>query len=277
MEARSMKKLKIMPKLAREITITVISLVVLCVLWYFFIGEYIVISDQGLSTIGIALSTSLGVLTAIVVSFVLIVWQTSRRDRGESFLRWRNTLHQLFELYDANLERIMEIREEVMVLTTEASAAASIAPMDINRFRELTNKILDKIIPFSEQVQDIKNPTQEQVIKAKLYKLIMDLLVMLTHANFDHNVAHYSYKLLLSLRGLLYRILAVFIVCVGVVVMSATITSAGISDMLNAPLAFVLVVWVIYVLVHLGIEIKRFTRLEDEFRRQEDIQFPRAV
>lgn len=272
-----MKKLKIMPKLAREITITVISLVVLCVLWYFFIGEYIVISDQGLSTIGIALSTSLGVLTAIVVSFVLIVWQTSRRDRGESFLRWRNTLHQLFELYDANLERIMEIREEVMVLTTEASAAASIAPMDINRFRELTNKILDKIIPFSEQVQDIKNPTQEQVIKAKLYKLIMDLLVMLTHANFDHNVAHYSYKLLLSLRGLLYRILAVFIVCVGVVVMSATITSAGISDMLNAPLAFVLVVWVIYVLVHLGIEIKRFTRLEDEFRRQEDIQFPRAV
>jgi len=131
-----MKKLKAMPKFAKEITITVISYIVLCVLWSFFLGEYIVLSDQGLSTIGLALSTSLGVLTAIVVSFVLIVWQTSRRDRSESFLRWRNTLHQMFEFYDANMEKFKEVRDEVKILTYEASEVASMAPLSLNRCKD---------------------------------------------------------------------------------------------------------------------------------------------
>lgn len=264
-----MKKLKVMPRLTKEIIGTVISYVVLVLIWWFILNKYIVLSDQGLSTIGLALSTSIGVLTAIVVSFVLIVWQTSRRDRNESFLRWRNTLHQLFELYDANLEKIMEIQKEVMVLTSEASEAASIAPMDINRFRELSKKILDKVIPFSEQVQDIENPTQEQVEKAKLYKLIMDLLVMLAHANLDHNMAHNLYKPLLRLRSILYRLLTILIASIIVVTMMVTETSAGISGVFNAPLAIILIAWVVYVLINLGIEIKRFTRFEDELRRLE--------
>jgi hypothetical protein len=87
-----MKKLKKIPRFYWEIIFTVILFVVLWALWSFVIKENVVLSDQGLSTIGVALSTSVGVLTAIVVSFVLIVWQTSRRDRNESFLRWRNTL-----------------------------------------------------------------------------------------------------------------------------------------------------------------------------------------
>jgi len=265
-----MKKLKEIPTFAKEIIITAISYIVLCVIWYFFVGEYIVLSDQGLSTIGITLSTSIGVLTAIVVSFALIIWQTSRRDRSESFLRWRNTLHQLFEFYDANLEKNMDIRKEVMELTFEASAVPSIAPMSLDRCRELTSAVLNKITEDSEQLQDIENPSDEQVEKARVRKYIGDYLVMLVHANFDHNVAHYLYKGLLHLRSLLYRLLCVMGISIVVVMITVTTATAGISDVFNAPIALVLVVWVIYLLIYLGIRIKRFTRLEDEFRRQEE-------
>jgi hypothetical protein len=265
-----MKKLKAMPRFAKEITITVISFVVLCVLWSFFIERYIVLSDQGLSMIGIALSTSIGVLTAIVVSFVLVVWQTSRRDRSESFLRWRNTLHQLFNYYDANLEKLLEINKEMMELTSEASAIASIKPMSAKRYRELTSKVLNKITEHQKQLlKDVRSPSHEQVEKGRLYKDIGDYLVMLTHAHLDHNIAHNLYKGLLDLRGLLYRLLSILIACIVVVTIAATTTPAGISDLFNAPLALILIAWAIYVLIRLGIEIKRFTRLEDEFRRQE--------
>jgi len=264
-----MNKLKAMPRVAKEIILTVISYALLLVLWSFILKEYIVLSDQGLSTIGLALSTSVGVLTAIVISFVLIIWQTSRRDRSESFLRWRNTLHQLFEFYETNLEKLMEIREDVIVLTREAYEVASIAPMSFERCRELIPKLMDKITRDTEQLQDIKNPSNEQVEKARLLKYMGDYLVMLAHANFDHNIAHNLYKGLLRLRGLLYRLVFVLIVSLVVVTIAVTTTSAGISDIFNAPLALVLIVWVIYVLVHLGTEIKRFSHLEDEFQRQE--------
>jgi len=264
-----MKNLKTMPKFAKEIIVTVILYVVLCVLWSFFIGEHIMLSAQGLSTIGLAVSTSLGVLTAIIVSFVLIVWQTSRRDRSESFLRWRNTLHQLFEFYDENMEKYKEIRKEVLVLTYEASAVASIAPMSRNRCRELISAISDKIVKDAEQLQNIQNPSNEQVEKARVGKYMEDYLVMLVHANLDHNIAHNLYKGLLDLRGLLYRLLGVLGVSIVLVAITVTTTTVEISDIFNAPLATVLILWVIYLLIHLGIRIKKFTRLEDEFRRLE--------
>lgn len=84
-----MNRLKIMPKLVKEIIITVISYVLLCLLWYFLVGEYIILSDQGLSTIGIALSTSIGVLTAIVVSFVLILYCTPVSQAVAKRVSWR--------------------------------------------------------------------------------------------------------------------------------------------------------------------------------------------
>lgn len=256
-----------MPKIAKEIIITVISYGGLCLLCYFFVGEYIMISDQGLSTIGIALSTSLGVLTAIVVSFALIVWQTSRRDRSESFLRWRNTLHQIFEFYDTNLEKLMEIREDIMVLTYEASEVASITPMSLERFKQLTSNIIRILTEDAKRILEIRNPTEEQLEKAKLGKYLMDYLVMLAHASFDHNVAHNLYLGLLLLRGLLYRLLCILGVSIVLVAITVTTTTVGISDVFIAPLAIVLILWVIYLLVHLGIIIKKFTRLEDEFRR----------
>ena len=43
-----------------------------------------------------------------------------------------------------------------------------------------------------------------------------------------------------------------------------------ISDIFNAPLAAVLILWVIYVLTHLGLEIKRVSFFEDELHRQEE-------
>jgi len=170
-----MKKPKGIPKLAKEIIITVISFVVLYILWYFFIGEYIVIPDQGLSTIGISLSTSMGVLTAIVVSFVIIIWQTSRRDRSESFIRWRNTAQQLNNFYDANLEKFKEVQNEIMTLTLEASAVAFRTPISLEKFRELTSPLLDKMGKFITPLKDIENPTDEQVAKARVN--IMSLII----------------------------------------------------------------------------------------------------
>jgi hypothetical protein len=266
-----MKKLKTMPRLTKEIIITVISFVVLYILWYFFIGEFIVISDQGLSTIGIALITSIGVLTAIVVSFVLIVWQTSRRDRSESFLRWRNTLRQFIEFYNANAnpEKLKEVQNEVNTLIYEASQVAFFAPMNLGRCGELISAISNKITKYLEQSQRIKNPSAEQVEKVRVNAYMNDYLVTLTHVNFDHNVAHNLYDGVLGLRGLLYRLLSVLIACIVVVTIAATTASVKISDIFNTSLALILVAWAIYVLIHLGIEIKRLTRLEDEFRRLE--------
>jgi len=206
-----------MPRLVKEIIITVISFVVLYILWHFFFGEYIVIPDQGLSSIGIALSTSIGVLTAIVVSFALIVWQTSRRDRSESFLRWRNTLHQFVEFYDANLEKLTEYSKEVIPFTYEAHAVATMAPMSLDRYRKLTLTIVGKLTEGAKQSQNIKNPSVEQLAKLKARKYLGDYFVLLTHANFDHNVAHNLYKGLLDLRALLYRLLSLLIACIVVV------------------------------------------------------------
>ena len=197
-------------------------------------------------------------LTAIVVSFILIVWQTSRRDRNESFLRWRNTLHQLFEFYDANMENYEEIQEEVKALTWKASAVASIAPMSRNRCRELVSAINDKITDDAERWQNIKNPSAEQVEKARIGKYMGDYLVMLAHANLDHNMAHNLYKPLLRLRSILYRLLTILIASVIVVTMMVMETLARISEVFNAPLAIILIAWVMYVLIYLAIEVKRY-------------------
>ena len=112
-------------------------------------------------------------------------------------------------------------------------------------------------------------PSPEQVEKARIGKYILDYIVMLTHANFDHNVAHNLYPGLLRLRGLLYRLLCVLGVSTVIVAITITTNTVGISDTLNAPLVIVLILWVLYLLSHLGISIKKFTRLEDEFLRLE--------
>jgi len=265
-----MRKLKTMPKFTKEIILTVISYAVLCILWYFFIGEHIILSDQGLSTIGLALSTSLGVLTAIVVSFVLITWQSSRQERSTSFWRWRNSLHQLSDCFDANLEVLPEIVEDIMKLTWEAAEASLVSPMPRDRLKEYNIKVWNKITKVTEKLQGIKELTNEHVVKGRAYKDIGNHIVVLTHANFEHNLAHYLYRRVLSLRGLLYRLLVVLIVSILVVTIGVTTTSMQISDIFNAPLSAVLILWVIYVLTHLGLEIKRVSFFEDELHRQEE-------
>jgi len=264
-----MDKLKGIPRFAKEITFTIILYAVLWALWNYVIKEFIVLSDQGLSTIGLALSTSLGVLTAIVVSFVLITWQSSRQERSTSFWRWRNSLHQLSACFDANLEVLPEIVEDIVKLTGEASAAALIAPMPRDKLKEHTINVFNKIIKVTEKLQGIKAPSDEQVAKGRAYKDIGNYLVLLTHSNFEHNVAHYLYRRILSLRGLLYRLLVVLIASILAVALGVTTVSMKISDIFNAPLATILILWVIYVLIHLGLEIKRVSLLEDELGRQE--------
>lgn len=272
-----MKKLKKMPKFAKEIIITVISFVVLCLLWAFFIEEYIVLSDQGLSTIGLALTTSLGVLTAIVVSFVLILWQRSHQERSTSYWRWRNTLIQLANYFDANLEVLMEIAEDTIRLIQASAEVALVAPMPRNRFIKLSNEVLKKATKVGEELQGIKRPSKEEVAKGRACKDITMYIVDLTAANFEHRLSHYLYLQIIRLRGLLYQLLAVLAASVLVVAIGVTMTSIEISDVINAPLAAILIAWVFYVLIQLGREIKRVSFLEDEFRKQEEKHGDKAV
>ena len=267
---RSMKKLKAIPRFVAEIAFTAILYVALWILWYFILKEYIVLSDDGLSTIGLAISTSLGVLTAIVVSFVLITWQSSRQERSTSFWRWRNSLHQLCDCFGANLEVLPEIVGDIIKLTWEASEAALVAPMPRGRLKEYDIKLWKEIPKVLEKLQGIKEPSKEDLKKVRAYNDIGNPLVDLTHANFEHNLAHYLYRRVLGLRGLLYRLLVVLIVSILVVAIGVTTTSMQISDIFNAPLAAVLILWVIYVLTHLGLEIKRVSFFEDELHRQEE-------
>jgi len=272
-----MGKLKAIPRFVTEIVFTAILFVVLWILWDFILKEYTVLSDQGLSTIGLALSTSVGVLTAIVVSFVLITWQSSRQERSASYWRWRKAFLELFDSFDTNLESLAEIAKDIVVLTTEASAAALIAPMPRDRLKELVPSTLNKVAAVLERLKSIKDPSKEDFRKGRAYKDIGIYLVDLATANLEHNISHYLYRRVLSLRGLLYRLLVVLIASILIVVIGVTNTSIGISNTLNTPLAAVLIAWVMYVLILLGREIRRISLLEEEFRRQEDIQFPRAV
>lgn len=246
-------------------------------MWYFSFGKSFVISDQDLANIGSTLSTSIGVLTAIIVSFSLLVWQTSRRDRSESFLRWRSVLNQLFEFYDAHMEEIFEIKDDIKNLTWEGAAVSAISPMSRERCKTLVSITFDKITRQSEQDMNIKNLTKEQLFRAKAGTYITNYLVLLVHANLDHNIAHNLYKGLLRLRGLLYRLLFILIISITVTFIANVRTSFQISDTLNIPIALVLIIWVVYVFIQLGFEVKKFTRFEDELRRQETVIFPNAI
>lgn len=264
-----MARLQGIPRIGKEIIITIVSFFALWALWNFAVKDYAVISDQALSTIGIALSTSVGIVTAIVVSFVLMTWQSGRQERSTSFWRWRNTLHQFFDFCDTNFEVLKEIWPDVMELTQSAAAVALIAPMPREKFKELYKKISDKLGTAPVEQQEIKEPSQGDLLKARVYMRITDYLVLLTHTNFEHNLAHYLYRRVLSLRGLLYRLLVVLIASILVVVIGVTKISIEISDVLNAPLTIVLIGWVIYVLICLAREIRRTSLLEDELSRQE--------
>ena len=166
---------KKLPRFVQEIIVTAISSVGLWALWSFAIKEF-TFSDQALSTIGLALSTSAGVLTAIVVSFVLITWQSSRRERSSSFWRWRNVLHQLVDSFDANLEVLWEIREEVLELTQASSEVALLAPMPRDKFKQLSSKVSDKATKVAEKLQyvnelaegvrDVANRMEKEVLYA---------------------------------------------------------------------------------------------------------------
>ncbi len=263
-----MKKLKIMPKLAREITITVISLVVLCVLWYFSIGEYIVISDQGLSTIGIALSTSLGVLTAIVVSFVLIIWQWSREGRSSAFWRWRNALEQLIKFFDAKRKLLWDVWDEVEELTLKSAGVSLMTPMPRGELKGLIDKVASKLSKSYEELPEGKKPSTEEVVKQQAYMYLSSYLFILATANFEHRISHGAFKQVLRMEGLLYRLLILLAVSMLTVAISVTNTSLGVSDAFNAPLVAILLIWFVYVLVQLVREIRAIVFLEKQFREE---------
>ena len=156
-----------------------------------------------------------------------------------------------------------------MKLTWEASAAALVAPMPRDRLKEYDIKLWKEIPKVLEKLQGIKELSKEDLKKVRAYYDIQNPLVDLSSANFEHNLAHYLYRRVLGLRGLLYRMLVVLIVSILIVAIAVTTTSMQISDIFNAPLAAVLIAWVIYVLIRLGLEIKRVSLFEDELRRQE--------
>lgn len=252
-----MKKLKTMPRLAKEIIITIISFVVLCPLSYFFLGELITISDQGLSTIGLALSASVGSLTAIVVSFVLIIWQFSRKERSDNFTRWRETLDQLDKFFVENIESLKGILPELSQLILASSRVSLWNPMPIEKITELFNEVEDKL-------------QKEKWAQVGIYKQISNYLTPLLTAGLEHIISNNMSLRILNLRRLFYRLLAVLMAGVIVVALGNTATSLGISDVFNLPLVVILIAWFMYVLIYLGGEIKRISRLEDELEKRKE-------
>jgi len=259
---------KLKSRVAKEIIATILIFVVLWALWAFVIREYVVLSDQGFTTIGLALSTSLGVLTAIVVSFVLITWQWSRQERSTSFWRWINALRQLTDSFDAKVEVLLELSKEIMQFTAEASGVSLVSPMPRERFIELTVKILNKANRLLNKINGLKMPSAEEVAKGRACSDITHYIILLTTANFEHRLSHDAYQRILKLRGLLYQLLVVLTASILVVAIAVTTVSKVIPDVFNAPLATVLLGWFVCVLIRLGTEIRGITRLEEQFRRE---------
>lgn len=264
-----MEKLRLIPRFITEIAVTIVLYAALWALWNFVVKESVTLSDQGLSTIGLAVGTSLGVLTAIVVSFVLVTWQSSRQERSTSFWRWIDSLHKLSDWIETNLEILPEIVAEIVKLIREALSASLVAPMPRNTLKEQTDNVWNKIVLLDEALTRIKELSKEQGAKARANYDISNLLVLLTHSNFEHNVAHHLYRRVLSLRGLLYRLLLVLLMSTLVVAMGVMSSAMQVSDLYNPPLAVILLLWVIYVLIGLGSEIRKVTLFEDDLRRQE--------
>ena len=266
-----------MPRFVKEIIITVCSYIVLCLIWYFFVGEYITLSDSGLSTIGMALSASVGSLTALVVSFVLIIWQFSRKERNDNFFRWKETLNQLHNYYEKNGKLIKSIYLELSYLHMKCSSVSLIRPMTTEH---------DKLfIKFEEKFQkenlaqlnalsgkDKSRPVNVIIEKNMILNQVSYYLTLLETAGVEHRASHNLYVRILSLRRLLYRLLVVLASGVSVVLLANVGTSLGILDMFNMPLTIILVSWFIYVLVCLGSEIKRVSRLEEEFKKRDQSQ-----
>ena len=263
-----MDKLKTIPRLAKEIIITALSFVVLLAFWNFVVKEYAILSDQGLSTIGMALSVAGGVLTAIVVSFVLVIWQWSREARSSAFWRWRNALDQLVKFFDVNLEVLWGIREEIAELTLESSAVSLVSPMPRNKLKELINKVDDKLPNVEEEQKEIKEPSDKEIAYHQACMYVSGYLTVLLTAGFEHIISHDAYKQILRLEGLLYKLLILLAASVLTVAISVTNTSVGVSDTFNAPLAVILFVWFIYVLIKLGLEIRANVFLEKQFRKE---------
>ena len=263
-----MNNIKKIRKFYWEIILAIIFFVVLWALWNFVIKENVVLSDQGLSTIGIALSTSVGVLTAIVVSFVLIVWTWSRQQRSTGFWRFIDALHRLSDCFDANLEVLPEIVEEMMQLTWEAAAASLLSPMTRERLKELSNKVWDKVTKVTEQQQGIEEPSERELAKGRAYMEITNHLVVLTTANFEHRIGHDAYKQILRIQGLLYRLLTILALSIGTVAISVTTSLKGIPDIFNVPLIAVLIGWFVYLLILVAREIGEIVRLEGQLRKE---------
>lgn len=250
-----MNKLKTMSEFAKEIVITVISYIVLCLLWYFFLGEFIAVSDQGLSTIGLALSAAVGGLTAIVVAFVLIVWQFSRKNRSDNFIHWRETLDQLDKVFRENIKSLGGMLPELAQLILASSRVSLINPMPIEKITELFNEVEEKL-------------QKEKFKQVEICKQISNLLTPLLSYGIEHTSSNGMYLRILNLRRLLYRLLAVLMAGVTVVALGNTATSLVISDVFNLPLAVILIAWFIYVLISLAREIKRISWLEDELKKR---------
>jgi predicted DNA repair protein MutK len=243
-----------MPKFAKEIVITAISYTVLCLLWYFFLGEFITLNDQSLSTIGLALSAAVGGLTAIVVSFTLIVWQLSRRDRSDNFIHFRETLDRLDNVFSENVGSLMGMLPELSRLLLVAHRVSAVNAMPIEKITELFNAVEEKL-----QV--------EKFNQVEVCKKISNLLTPLLSYCIAFTVSCNMVSTVLRLRRLLYRLLAVLIAGVTFVALANTATSLAVSDTINLPLVAVLIAWFIYVLVSLAREIKRISWEEDELKK----------
>lgn len=124
-----------------------------------------------------ALSVSLGGLTAIVVSFVLIVWQFSTKDRNDNFRQWRKTYEQLDGVFRENIESLEAMLPELSRLLLAATRVSLINPMPIEKITELFNEVEEKL-------------QQEEYKQVEIYKQISNLLTPLLTYGIGHNTSN---------------------------------------------------------------------------------------
>ena len=258
-------KLKAMPRFVKEI----ISAIVLCAVsylsWVFAVQGYIGLSDQGLLTIATALSATMGVLTAIVISFLFIIWQSSHQGRDTAYWHWRDSLERLCDLFDTKLEVLWDIREEVSNFTHNAKAVSIVTPMSSKDIIEIKDKLLDKISAILNSMQGIAQPTEEDLIRGRAYNDVGTYLTDLITANFSHRLSHERYRMILDLKLLAYRLLALLAASLMLVGVTASTSSTGIPDTFNPPAAIILIGWCMYLFIWLGYEMRKATALEERF------------
>jgi len=139
--------------------------------------------------------------------------------------------------------------------------------MSPEKFKESSSGISSAMEPdILRATQGIEQVSTEDVKKYRTYMDVEFLIANLANANLSHNMSHNSYDIILRLRDLIYRLLAVLGASVLLVSVAASTALEDVSDVFNASIAITLVCWTLWLLCGLGREMKRVVAFEKQVR-----------